>query len=213
MQVNVQLIAFYFICLRCLKLLVFNERMEQKMIIGYGRAVFLDQNLEQQCIALQEAGCEKKFTDSGELSSKKSALAAALSQLQTGDTLVVPALDRLGRTMKELVQLIHALTSKGIHFMSIDEGIDTTAENDSFQKTITALAAMDEALLKEHTRISMATARQRGSKCGRKRQMTKVKCEAAKVLFKQGMSPKEIASYFDVSIPTLYRWCPASDRV
>jgi len=70
------------------------------MLIGYGRAVFADQGLEQQCIALQEAGCEKIFTDSSETNDNKSALAAALAQLQPGDTLVVPGLDRIGRTMK-----------------------------------------------------------------------------------------------------------------
>ena len=123
------------------------------MLIGYARISCQDQNLALQRDALGSAGCEKVFTDiasGGDL--LRSGLAEALVQLRTGDTLVVWRLDRLGRSLKHLVETITRLHSRGIGFRSITEGIETETSGGRLVFHLFAcLAEFEREVIRERT--------------------------------------------------------------
>lgn len=115
--------------------------------------------------------------------------------------------------MKSLIELITNLESQNIHFQSLTEQIDTsTPAGRFFFHVMASLAQMERELMIERTQAGLAAARQKGRIGGRKRSMTDSKIEAAKKLFKAGALPKDIARNLGVSVPTLYRWLPASSR-
>jgi DNA invertase Pin-like site-specific DNA recombinase len=184
------------------------------MLIGYARISTQDQDLSLQTAALEKAGCEKIFTD--KISGNKTdrpGLNLAFSHLRPGDTLVIWKLDRLGRGVKSLIDLITKLESQKINFQSLTEQIDTsTPTGRFFFHVMASFAQMERELIIERTRAGLAAARQKGRIGGRKRLMTNSKIEAAKKLFKAGELPKDIAKNLGVSIPTLYRWVPATSR-
>jgi len=185
------------------------------MLIGYARVSSDDQNLNLQTDALKKVGCIKIFSDkiSG-MRKKRPGLDGALSHLRTGDIFVIWKLDRLGRNLKELISMVEKFDGEGIHFQSITDGIDTTTPAGRFFFHVMAsLAQMERELLIERTKAGLAAAKKRGRVGGRKRLMTPSKVEAAKNLLAQSMPPKEVANNLGVSIPTLYRWCPASDNI
>ena len=135
----------------------------------------------------------------------------ALEVLRKGDTFVVWKLDRLGRSVKGLVDLINQLHQKEIHFKSITDNVDTSTPSGRFFFHIMAsLAQMERELVAERTRAGLAAAKAQGRVGGRKRKMTKSKIESAKKLLASGMLPKDVARNLGISIPTLYRWIPAS---
>lgn len=182
------------------------------MFIGYARVSTTDQNLDLQHDALEKAGCEKVFEDkvSGTRSDRPG-LIKAMEILREGDTLVVWKLDRLGRSVKQLVDLISDLHSKGIQFKSITDAIDTgTTSGRFFFHVMASLAEMERELTVERTRAGLEAARRLGRRGGRKRQMTDSKIESAKKLLANGVPPRDVAHNLGVSIPTLYRWVPAS---
>lgn len=184
------------------------------MRIGYARISTDDQDLSLQMSALEQSLCEKIFTDkvSGSQSDRPG-LKSAFSHLRAGDTLIVWKLDRLGRGVKSLIELITNLESQKIHFQSLTEQIDTsTPAGRFFFHVMASLAQMERELIIERTQAGLAAARQKGRIGGRKRSMTDSKIEAAKKLFKAGALPKDIARDLGVSVPTLYRWLPASSR-
>jgi DNA invertase Pin-like site-specific DNA recombinase len=184
------------------------------MLIGYARISTQDQDLSLQTAALEKAGCEKIFTD--KISGNKAdrpGLNLAISHLRPGDTLVIWKLDRLGRGVKSLIDLITKFESQKINFLSLTEKIDTsTTIGCFFFHVMASFAQMERELIIERTRAGLAAARQKGRIGGRKRLMTNSKIEAAKKLFKAGELPKDIAKNLGVSIPTLYRWVPATSR-
>ncbi|MCP4721741.1 MAG: recombinase family protein [Desulfobacteraceae bacterium] len=113
-----------------------------------------------------------------------------------------------------LIRLLFSVDEKGIHFQSAMDGIDTTTPAGRFFFHVMAsLAQMERELLIERTKAGLVAAKKRGRVGGRKRLMTPSKVEAAKKLLAQGMPPKEVTNNLGVSIPTLYRWCPASDNI
>jgi DNA invertase Pin-like site-specific DNA recombinase len=182
------------------------------MLIGYARVSTQDQNLNLQTEALISAGCQKVFDDkiSGSRS-ERPGLAKALEMLRDGDTLVVWKLDRLGRSVKNLVDLVGQLQKQGIQFKSLTDAIDTSTPSGRFFFHIMAsLAEMERELTVERTRAGLEVARQLGRKGGRKRQMTESKIESAKKLLANGVPPRDVAKNLGVSVPTLYRWIPAS---
>lgn len=184
------------------------------MLIGYARISTDDQDLSLQMIALEQAHCEKIFTDrlSGSQSDRPG-LNSAFSHLRAGDTLVVWKLDRLGRGVKSLIDMVTNMESQNIHFQSLTDQIDTsTPAGRFFFHVMASLAQMERELIIERTRAGLAAARKKGRIGGRKRRMTDSKIEAAKKLFEAGALPKDIANDLGVSIPTLYRWLPASVR-
>lgn len=184
------------------------------MRIGYARISTDDQDLSLQMSALEQSHCEKIFTDkvSGSQSDRPG-LKSAFLHLRSGDTFVVWKLDRLGRGVKRLIELITNLESQNIHFQSLTEQIDTsTPAGRFFFHVMASLAQMERELIVERTQAGLAAARLKGRIGGRKRSMTDSKIEAAKKLFEAGACPKDIARNLGVSVPTLYRWLPASSR-
>jgi DNA invertase Pin-like site-specific DNA recombinase len=167
------------------------------MRIGYARVSTRDQNLEMQLDALAKAGCSRIFTD--KLSGaevERPGLKEALSHLREADTLVVWKLDRLGRSVKGLVDLVNELEARKVHFQSITDGVDTKAPGGRFFFHVMAsLAQMERELI-----------------MGRKRRMTDGKVQAARKLLASGTPSHEVAHSLGVSVPTLYRWVPASSR-
>lgn len=182
------------------------------MLIGYARVSTQDQNLDLQQEALTQAGCQKLFEDkmSGTRSDRPG-LAKALEMLREDDTLVVWKLDRLGRSVKQLVDLVGELHQQGVQFKSVTDAIDTgTPSGRFFFHVMASLAEMERELTVERTRAGLDVARQLGRRGGRKRKMTDSKIESAKKLLASGVPPKDVAKNLGVSIPTLYRHIPAS---
>lgn len=182
------------------------------MLIGYARISTQDQNLELQIEALTKAGCKKIFEDKVSGSrAERPGLAKARDVLREGDTLVVWKLDRLGRSVKHLVNLVVELEQQGVQFKSLTDVIDTgTPSGRFFFHVMASLAQMERELTIERTRAGLQVARQLGRKGGRKRQMTESKIRSAKKLLATGVPPRDVASNLGVSVPTLYRWIPAS---
>jgi len=182
------------------------------MLIGYARVSTQDQNLELQLEALTKAGCRKLFQDkeSG-TRGKRPGLARALEILREGDTLVVWKLDRLGRSVKQLVDLVGELQKQDVQFQSLTDAIETsTPSGRFFFHVMASLAEMERELTVERTCAELEVARQLGRKGGRRRKMTDSKIESAKKLLASGVPPKDVAKHIGVSIPTRYRHIPAS---
>jgi DNA invertase Pin-like site-specific DNA recombinase len=190
------------------------KRSFQGVPIGYARVSTDDQNLALQLDAIKKAGCDKVFTDKASGARLvRPGLDDALSHLRAGDTLVVWKLDRLGRSVKGLVDLVNALDARGVHFRSLTDGIDTkTPAGRFFFHIMASLAQMERELIVERTRAGLAAARKLGRVGGRKRRMTDSKIKAAHRLLAGGTLPRDVAENLGVSVPTLYRWLPASAR-
>ena len=138
-------------------------------------------------------------------------LVKVFEMLREGDTLVVWKLDRLGRSVKNLVDLVGELHKQGVQFKSLTDSIDTgTPSGRFFFHVMASLAEMERELTIERTRAGLEIARQLGRKGGRKRQMTDSKIESAKKLLANGVPPRDVANNLGISVPTLYRWIPAS---
>jgi len=182
------------------------------MLIGYARVSTQEQNLDLQLEALTKAGCVKIFDDKMSGSrTERPGLNKVLEILREGDTLVVWKLDRLGRSVKNLVDLVGELHKNGVQFKSLTDAIDTgTSSGRFFFHVMASLAEMERELTIERTRAGLEVARQLGRKGGRKRQMTDSKIESAKKLLESGVPPRDVAKNLGVSVPTLYRWIPAS---
>ncbi len=181
------------------------------MLIGYARVSTPEQDLTPQLDALSAAGCERTFMDKASgAKANRAGLAEAMSHARAGDVLVVWKLDRLGRTMKGLVDLSADLSERGIGFRSLTDGIDTagTAGKLVFH-IMAAMAEMERDLNRERTTAALIVARREGRVGGRKTVMTPKRLEAAKKLLASGMSMREIAPAIGVSVPTLYRHLPA----
>ncbi|EHI50200.1 recombinase family protein [Aeromonas salmonicida] len=163
------------------------------MLIGYARVSTQDQNLELQLEALTKAGCQKVFEDTiSGTRTDRPGLGKALEMLREGDTLVVWKLDRLGRSVKQLVALVSDLHKQGIQFRSLtDSSIDTgTPSGRFFFHVMASLAEMERDLTVERTRAGLEVAKQLGRKGGRKPKMTDSKIESAKKLLASGVPPR-----------------------
>lgn len=185
------------------------------MLIGYARVSTTDQDLTLQLEALQAAGCEKVFTDKASgTKADRPGLAQALDFARDGDTLVVWKLDRLGRSMKGLVDLAAVLEGRNVDLRSLTDGIDTKgAAGRFFFHVMAALAVMERELILERTKAGLAAARRAGRVGGRKRVMTPAKVDAARKLLDAGTPPKDVAGAVGVSVATLYRHLPADSRM
>jgi DNA invertase Pin-like site-specific DNA recombinase len=176
------------------------------MIIGYARVSTQDQNPELQLDALQRAGCEQVFSDkvTGVLRERPE-LTACLRTLRQGDTLVVWKLDRLARSVKDLVELIHDLDCRGVGFRSLTEMIDTTSAGGRLIFHIFgALAEFERSLIRERTLAGLAAARARGRRGGRRAAMSKADIrKAAAMLSDPAITKAEVAKHFGVSRVTL----------
>jgi DNA invertase Pin-like site-specific DNA recombinase len=183
------------------------------MLVGYARVSTKDQNLDLQTNSLKDNGCERLFEEKVSSTKKdRTELNRALDIMREGDTLVVWKLDRLGRSVKQLVSFVEDLHNNGMQFKSISDGIDTsTTAGKFFFHIMASLAEMERGLIVDRTQAGLAAARLKGRKGGRPRKMTARKIVSAKKLLIEGFSPTDVAEDLCISVPTLYRWIPASD--
>jgi len=184
------------------------------MRIGYARVSTEDQNLALQTDALHQAGCTRIFQDQASGSRMdRPGLADALSHAREDDTLVVWKLDRLGRGVKGLVDLVAELEKRKVHFQSLTDQIDTsTPAGRFFFHVMASLAQMERELIVERTRAGLEAARRQGKVGGRRRLMDESKIESARQLLRSGIPPREVAKNLGVAVPTLYRWLPVRER-
>lgn len=185
------------------------------MLIGYARVSTIDQTVHLQQDALAAAGCEKVFTDtiSGSTSARPG-LDEALEFVRPGDTLVVWRLDRLGRSLRHLIDTITELHAKGIGFRSLTEHIDTTTSTGKLIFHIFgALAEFERDLIRERTQAGLAAARARGRTGGRRKVLTPQKIVMAQSLFNDPNNKiEDICATLHVSRATLYRYIDTSLR-
>jgi DNA invertase Pin-like site-specific DNA recombinase len=179
------------------------------MLIGYARVSTTDQTLALQQDALTKAGCERIFTDtaSGALA-ERNGLEEALSHLRTGDTLVVWKLDRLGRSLKDLIARITQLQNQDIGFKSLTEQIDTTTSGGKLIFHIFgALAEFERDIIKERTQAGHASARAPGKKGGRRPTLKPKEIAVVRKLYEERQTPVEdICGMFGISRMTLWRY-------
>ena len=176
------------------------------MIVGYARVSTQDQNPQLQLDALGKGGCEQVFQEraAGALRERPE-LAACLRTLRQGDTLVVWRLDRLARSLKDLVEIIHDLEKRGIGFRSLTESIDTTSTGGRLVfRIFGALGEFEHALIRERTLAGLSAARARGRTGGRKPRLSKADVrKAAAMLADPKITKAEVARHFAVSRVTL----------
>lgn len=178
------------------------------MLVGYARVSTDDQDLSLQRDALSAAGCERLFTDTlSGARSERPGLTEALDFCRSGDTLIVWRLDRLGRSLTNLIELLNLLAERGIGFRSLSEQIDTTTSGGKLIFHIFgALAEFERELIRERTRAGLAAARARGRQGGRPRKLSPRQVAIAKALYKEGAhSITDICQTLGVSRATLYR--------
>ena len=186
------------------------------MQIGYARVSTSDQNLNLQENALNAQGCDKVFTDVGSGGDfTRSGLKAVLEFLREGDVLVVWRLDRLGRSLPDLLATIRDLEERGIGFKSLTESIDTLSSGGKLIFQIFgALAEFERNLIRERTKAGLIAARARGKKGGRPKRFNKNTLTIAKTLYAaKQTSVSEICRTLKVSKSTLYRNLKIADLV
>ena len=176
--------------------------------IGYARVSTIDQHLDLQRDALEAAGCERIYEDQGVsgAASKRDGLSSVLRALRRGDVLVVWRLDRLGRSVGHLVQLITRLQKRQIGFYSLTENIETESPGGRMVfHVLAAMAEFERSIIRERTVAGIAAARARGQQHGRKRSLTDEQCvEAYRDI--DGEEPwEDVASRFHVHPRTLKR--------
>ncbi|AXS84545.1 recombinase family protein [Marinobacter sp. Arc7-DN-1] len=176
------------------------------MIIGYARVSTQDQNSELQVDALEKAGAEQVFQEklTGKLR-ERPVLSQCLRTLRKGDVLVVWKLDRLARSLKDLVEIVQDLHGREIGFKSLTESIDTTSSGGRLVFHIFgALAEFEHDLIRERTIAGLKAARARGRKGGRKPAMSDADVKkAAAMLLDPNITKKEVAEHFVVARTTL----------
>lgn len=183
------------------------------MLVGYARVSTQDQNLALQLDALKAAGCEKLFTEKASGAQRdRPELAAALSFMRKGDSLVVWRLDRLARSLPQLIETVAQLESEGIGLRSLTEAIDTaTAGGKLIFHIFGALAEFERSVIRERTRAGLKAARERGRKGGRPPALSAADLAAARALLSDPeITVAEVAKRLQVSPATLYRHLPAA---
>src|SRR3954469_5821382 len=179
------------------------------MRIGYARVSTLDQNLDLQEDALKAAGCEKIYTDkTGGTKAERPRLERALADMRPGDSFVVWKLDRLGRSLKHLIETVTGLSNRGVGFRSLQEAIDTTTSGGKLIfHVFGALAEFERGIIREWTLAGLAAARARGRMGGRPRQLDDRKKRHAAMLHSDPTnSVKDICRTLGISKATLYRY-------
>jgi DNA invertase Pin-like site-specific DNA recombinase len=179
------------------------------MLVGYARVSTHDQNIDLQKDELAKAGCQRIFCDivSG-IKSERTGLSEAINYIREGDVLVVWKLDRLGRSLKHLINIVSELEKQKIGFKSLRENIDTTSSGGRLIfHVFGALAEFERELIKERTCAGLLAARSRGKKGGRPKIMDAKKIAMAKTLYHDKKnSIGDICKTLKISKPTLYRY-------
>ncbi|HSH24251.1 MAG TPA: recombinase family protein [Massilibacterium sp.] len=181
------------------------------MLVGYARVSTHDQDPALQHDALEKAGCERVFTETASGAQRdRPELKAALDYMRPGDTLVVWRLDRLARSMKQLIETVEGLENREVGFRSITESIDTTTSGGKLVFHIFgALAEFERTIIQERTRAGLAAARARGRTGGRPPALDDKDRAAAIALFRNPDIPvKEVARRLGISVAALYHHFP-----
>jgi DNA invertase Pin-like site-specific DNA recombinase len=184
------------------------------MLIGYARVSTDDQNLDLQRDALTQAGCEQIYTDrvSGTKAERKG-LTEALSHLRSGDTLVVWRLDRLGRSLRHLIDTVTDLQEREIGFKSLQESIDTTTSGGKLVFHIFgALAEFEREIIRERTKAGLTAARARGKSGGRPKALTDKQVEMLnRLAADRNNSIEDICKTLGISRMTYYRYIKSGE--
>jgi len=180
-----------------------------RMKIGYARVSTQEQNKELQFDALKAVGCERIFDD--QVSGAKTdrpGLAAALTYVRPGDSLVVWRLDRLGRNLKHLIEVVEDLESRGVGFITLQEGFDTSTTGGKMVFQIFgALAEFERNLIRERTLAGLTAARARGRKGGPKNKLSAEQIVTLNNMYNSKVhSIQEMCAIFQITKPTLYRY-------
>ncbi|WP_431040081.1 recombinase family protein [Streptomyces sp. P9-1] len=185
------------------------------MRIGYGRVSTRDQNPDAQEDALKEAGCDRIFVDkaSGKLASRPE-LDKALTAAREGDQFVVTKLDRLGRSLKNLIELVDRLKEQKVGLVILDQGIDTSTNmGRMFFQILGAIAEFEHAMMVERTHDGLAAARARGRVGGRKQALKPRQVKLAQEMYdelgedgKRKHTVQDIADELGVARTTIYRY-------
>ena len=181
------------------------------MLIGYARVSTTDQTPELQLSALRRAGCDRIFTETiSGAALHRPELAAALSYARNGDRLVVWKLDRLARSLRQLIDTADMLRSKSVGLTSLTEAIDTTtASGELFFHIFGALAEFERSLIRERTEAGLRAARSRGRHGGRPKSLDEAEIVVAQQLLRNPeISVQSVADMLNVSTSTLYRYVP-----
>jgi DNA invertase Pin-like site-specific DNA recombinase len=182
---------------------------EGPMLIGYARVSTTEQNLDLQMDALKKAECERLFTDTASgAKAERTGMEQALAFARKRDTLLVWKLDRLGRSLRHLVETLASLRDRGIGFRSLQESIDTTTSGGKLVfHVFAALAEFERDIIRERTLAGLAAARARGRMGGRPRNLDdKKKRHAVTLHADPSNSVKDICRTLGISKATLYRY-------
>ena len=185
------------------------------MKIGYARVSTAEQSLDLQTDALKAAGCERIFHDvASGAKDERQGLAEAIEYARSGDVLTVWKLDRLGRSLKHLIETVNQLNERGVGFASVQESIDTTTSGGKLIfHVFGALAEFERELIRERTNAGLKAARARGKTGGRPKKLTPQKIEIAKAMMSDpNINIKTICQTLDISPKTLYRYAPSPFR-
>ncbi len=179
------------------------------MLIGYARVSTQDQTLNLQKDALEKIGCTRIFTDtiSGAATERKG-LEEALAFAREGDALVVWKLDRLGRSLKHLIEMVSALNNRGIGLKSLTENIDSTTSGGKLIFHIFgALAEFERDMIRERTQAGLNAARARGRLGGRPKALDDKRAEIARQLYRDKTNAiGDVCKTLNISRATLYRY-------
>lgn len=186
------------------------------MLIGYARVSTDDQNLDLQTDALTQAGCDRIFEDrqSG-AKADRPGLRETLEFARPGDTVTVWRLDRLSRSLKDLIEMVSMLEERGVGLRSLHESIDTTSSAGKLIfHVFGALAEFERNLVRERTQAGLVAARARGRRGGRPKLLDpKKRALAVKLYDEKKHTVKEICTMMGISKPTLYKYIEASRSV
>lgn len=184
------------------------------MLIGYARISTDDQNLQPQLDALEAAGCDRVFQDqmSG-VTAQRPGLEEAIEFARQGDLLVIWRLDRLGRSLKNLIQLVTELEDRGVGLKSLHESIDTSSSSGKLVfHMFGALAEFERNLIIERTNAGLSAARARGRVGGRPPALTKEEQKTVVAMYKSKQHTiKDICSMANISKPTLYKYLKSNN--
>lgn len=179
------------------------------MKIGYARVSTLDQDPEMQIQKLKEAGCEKIITEkaSGAKVDRPELKRLLDDVLRSGDTLVIWKLDRLARSLRQLIDTADLLKARGIGLVSLTDAIDTSSPGGMLVfHLLAAIAEFERNLIVERSKAGLAHARLHGRVGGRPKKMSDKDVAAARAIIASGMGPVEVAKKFGVGRSTLFNY-------
>ncbi|NTE37649.1 recombinase family protein [Agrobacterium tumefaciens] len=182
------------------------------MLIGYARVSTQEQSTQSQEDALRAAGCERIFIEAASgARADRPELGKALEFMREGDQLVVWKLDRLARSLLQLVEIVMKLKERNIEFRSLTDQIDTASAGGRLQFHIfSAFAEFERDLVRERTKAGLIAAQKKGRIGGRPKALSEEDVIQARALMRDGrFTSKEVAKRFNISLSTLYKYVPA----